>query len=204
MAYGSRDDCFADSPPLKAMRLVVSLAATRRRRLAFFDVVAAFVHAVIDVLVILLLPGGLGAGCTAVLHKALCGTRKASRLWQRFLRDVLAEVGWKASVIFASMYTLGEQKGTLGCWGDAVEVRLTKRLEVKVLTRIGGRQSGEVGFLKRALRYETATGSFTWCSGKRYVQDAASILQLTGRLSECKAATTPGTKGTGATIRDGD
>ena len=64
-------------------------------------------------------------------------------------------------MIFASMYTLGEQKGTLGCWGDdilveadevdldAVEVHLTKRLEVKVLTRIGGRQSGEVGFLKR-------------------------------------------------------
>ena len=104
VAYGSRDDCFAGTPPLKALRLVLSLAATRGRRLALFDVVAAFVHAVIDELVILLLPGGLGAGRTAVLHKALYGTRKASRLWQRFLRDVLAEVGWKASVIFASMY----------------------------------------------------------------------------------------------------
>ena len=151
-----------------------------------------------------------------MLHKALYGTRKASRLWQRFLRDVLAEAGWKASVIFASMYTLGEQKGTLGCWGDdllveadevdlgAVEVHLTKRLEVKVLTRIGGKQSGEVGFPKRVLRNDSVTGSFTWCSGKRDVQDAASILQLTGRLTECKAANTPGTKGTGATLRHGD
>ena len=135
------------------------------------------VHAVIDELVILLLPGVLGAGRTAVLHKALFGTRKASRLWQRFLRDVLAEAGGKASVIFASMYTLGEQRGTLSCWGDdllveadevdldAVEAHLTKRLEVKVLARIGGRQSGEVGFLKRVLRYDAVTESFTWCSG---------------------------------------
>ena len=71
----------------------------------------AFVHALTDELVILLLPGGLGQGRTAVLHKALDGTRKASRLWQRFLRDVLADAGWKASVIFASMCTQGDQKG---------------------------------------------------------------------------------------------
>ena len=216
MAYGNRDDCFAGTPPLKALRLVIILAASRRRRLALFDVVAAFVHAVIDELVILLLPGGLGAGRTAVLHMAVYGTSKASRLWQRFLRDVLAEACWKSSVILASMCTLGEQRGTPGCWGDdllveadeadldAVEAHLTKRLEVKVMARIGGRQSGEVGFLKRVLRYDAMTGSFTWCSGKRYVQDAASILQLTGRPTECKTADTPGTKGIGANLRDGD
>ena len=118
--------------------------------------VAAFVHALIDELVNLLLPDGLGQGRTAVLHKALYGTRKASRLWQRFLRDVLADADWKASVIFASVYTLGDQRGTLGCWGDdllveadeedldAVEARLMKRLEVKVLVWIGGKRSGEV------------------------------------------------------------
>ena len=89
------------------LRLVVSLAASRRRRLAFFDVVAAFVHALIDELINLLLPGGLGQGRTAVLHRAQNGTREASRLWQRFLLDVLADAGWKMSVIFASMYTLG-------------------------------------------------------------------------------------------------
>ena len=217
VAYGNRDDCFAGAPPLKALRLVVSLAASRGRRIAFFNMVAAFVHALIDELVILLLPDGLGQGRTAVLlYKALYGTRKASRLWQRLLRDVLADADWKASVIFASMYTLGDQRGTLGCWGDdllveadevdldAVEAHLVKRLEVKVLARLGGKQSDEVGFLKRVLRYDTETGSFTWCSGKRYVQDAANTLQLTGRTTECKTADTPGTKSTGAALRDGD
>ena len=114
------------------------------------------------------------------------------------------------------MYTLGEQRGTLGCWGDdllveadevdldAVEAHLTKRLEVKVLARICGRQSGEVGFLKRAVRHDAVTESFTWRRGKRYVQDAAAILQLAGRAAECKTADTPGTKGIGANLRDGD
>ena len=214
VAYGNRDDCFAGTSPLKALRLVVSLS--RGRRIAFFDVVAAFVHALIDELVILLLSDGLGQGRTAVLYKALYATCKASRLWQHFLRDVLADADWRASVIFASMYTLGDQRGTLGCWVDdllveadegdldAVEAHLVKRLEVKVLARLGEKQSGEIGFVKRVLRHDAETGSFTWCSGKRYVQDAATTLQLLGRTTECKTADTPGTKGTGAALRDGD
>ena len=40
---------------------------------------AAFVHALIDELVILLLPSGLGQGRATILHKARFGTRKASR-----------------------------------------------------------------------------------------------------------------------------
>ena len=76
-------------------------------------------HALTEELVILLLPDQLGQGRTAVLYKALYGTRKASRLWQRFLHDVLSDADWKASVVFASMCTLGDQIGTLRCWdGD--------------------------------------------------------------------------------------
>ena len=41
---------------------------------------AAFVDALMGELVILLIRGGLGQGRTAVLHIALYGTRKASRL----------------------------------------------------------------------------------------------------------------------------
>ena len=77
-------------------------------------------------------------------------------------------------------------------------------LDVKALARIVGKSSGEAGFLKRALRYDTTTESFFWCSGKRHVQDAAATLQLTGRSHECTTADTPGTKGTDATLRDGD
>ena len=123
--------------------------------LALFDVVATCVHTLVGELVILLLPEPLGRGRVAVLLKALYGTRKASRLWQRCLRKVLADGGWKASVIFAAMCTLGEKRGTLGCWGDDIlveadehdldtlEAHLTKELNVKVLQRLeGGRPRG--------------------------------------------------------------
>ena len=36
------------------------------------------------------------------------------------------------------------------------------------------------------------------------MQDAAATLQLAGRSHECNTADTSGTKGTGATLRDGD
>ena len=55
-------------------------------------------------------------------------------------------------------------------------------------------ERAQARFLKRMLRYDAATESFFWCSGKRYVQDAAAALQLTGRSHEC----------TGVTLRDGD
>ena len=77
VAYGNRDD-----------RLVISLAALRGRRLAFFYVVVGFAHALIDELPVAFfyvvvgfahalideLPGGFGQGRTAV--RALNGTRK--------------------------------------------------------------------------------------------------------------------------------
>ena len=188
VANGIRDDCFEGTPALKAPRWVVSLAASRGRILAFFDVVAAFVHALIDKLVIQLLPSGLGENPTGVLHKALCGTRVASIL-----------------LIFAR---LGDKKCAFGCCGDdllveadeedvdAVEAHLMKPLAVKVLARIGGDSSGEAGFF--------VTWSFVQCCGKRYVQDAAATLQLTGRSHEYNTADTYGKEGTGATLQDRD
>ena len=95
----------------------------------------------IDQLVILLLPNELGQGRTAVLHTALSTPLKASRVWQRFLRDMPPDADWEASAIFASMYMLGDKSFTLGCWCDdlfveaveedidAVEAHVMKRLE---------------------------------------------------------------------------
>ena len=75
---------------------------------------AAFIHAAIDELVISLL-GGLGQGRTAVLHKALYVTRKASSLRQCYVR---ADADWKASDDLRVDVHVGEQRGTLVCWCD--------------------------------------------------------------------------------------
>ena len=100
----------------------------------------------------------------AVLHKPLNGIRKASALWQRFLRDVLADAGWQASVIFASMYTLGSDDLLVVADEvdlDAVEAHLTKRLEVKVLARIGGKRSPSTTPMT-TLTHCTCTSTDAW------------------------------------------
>ena len=53
VARDVRHDVHAGTPALKALRMIVSLAATRDgkhrpRSIAFYDIVAAFVHASID------------------------------------------------------------------------------------------------------------------------------------------------------------
>ena len=135
----------------------------------FFDVVAASAHALIDELVTRCCLGRAAKQCCT---KLLYGTRKAPRLWQRILREVRVDADWKASVIFELMYTLSDLRGTLVCWRDdllaeadekdldAVEAHLMKRLEEDMLARIGGKSSGEAGFLRRVLRYDAVTESF--------------------------------------------
>ena len=149
-----------------------------------------------------------------MLHKALYGIRKDSRLWQRFLRDVLAGADWKASVIFASMYTLGDQRGTLGCWDDDLLVEADEvdvdAVEAHRMKRLEGEGAGTDRWkeLRRGWVPEASVAvrrrDRDLLLVQRHVQDAAATLELTGRSHECKTADTPGTKGTGATLRDGD
>ena len=82
VAHYVREDVYAGTPGLKAVRLLISLAAARGWKISVFDVVAAFIHAPIDELVVLLPPRGmLPEDSVFVLQEALYGTRRASRLW---------------------------------------------------------------------------------------------------------------------------
>ena len=82
-------DVHAGTPALKALRMIVSLAAThdgrhRPRSIAFYDIVAAFVHTSIHEVVGVVPQEGLleREECSLLLN-ALCGTRMASKRWQR-------------------------------------------------------------------------------------------------------------------------
>ena len=79
-----------------------------------------------------------------------------------------------------------------------------KRLQVKVLARIGGKSSGEAGLLKRVLRYDAATEGFFWCDAKRDVQNAAAALQLTPKEPRVQDGRHSWHEGHWATLRDGD
>ena len=105
VARDVRYDVHAGTPPLKALRTIISLAATRGgkrnpRSVAFYDIVAAFVHASIDEVVAVYPSDGLlDRGECFLLLKALYGTRKASKRWQQHYTRVLKSrdmAGWQA------------------------------------------------------------------------------------------------------------
>ena len=85
VARDVRHDVHAGTPALKVLRMIVSLAATRDgkhrpRSIAFYDIVAAFVHASIDEVVgVVPQDGLLEKGECFLLLKALYGTRMASK-----------------------------------------------------------------------------------------------------------------------------
>ena len=92
---------------LEALRMIVSLAATRDgkhrpRSRAFYDIVAAFVHASIDEVVGVVPPEGmLERGECFLLLMALYCARMASKRWQRHCMRVLKKHGWSSSKVMA-------------------------------------------------------------------------------------------------------
>ena len=181
---------------MKALRLIVCLAATRDgrhrpRSVVFYDIVAAFVHASIDEVVgVVPQEGLLERGECFLLLKALYGTRMASKRWQRHHTRVLRTLGWSASKVMLFM-TEGS---------DALldrQDRVTKdEFDAKMLGRVRRGQLTEVKFLERTLHWHEQEMCFSWSGGTRYVTDLALLLGLTDTRAVTKTRTL-GTKATG-------
>ncbi len=95
-----REDLSASTPPIVAMRLVVSLAASNgpRRQLAIYDVSVVFFHAEIDELITVIPPRGTSIGWWLLL-RVMCGAKQAAQLWQEFLAKTFMQYGWQRSAV---------------------------------------------------------------------------------------------------------
>ena len=95
-----RDDLFASTPTSSLARLLVSCAATSRKRmwtLMTMAVSCAFLYAAVaqD----LYIDPESGAGRVGHLWKALHGTRDAPALWQKTLTNVMHKLGFRENVL---------------------------------------------------------------------------------------------------------
>ena len=90
VAYDFRpeSETFAGTPPLSIIRLLISIAATgamdgpSAMLITIYDVSCAFLDSLIDELIWIRFPPGLGpAGYVGELRKSMYGTRRASLLW---------------------------------------------------------------------------------------------------------------------------
>ncbi len=79
---------------------------------------------------------------------------------------------------------------------NVLDQLLMSSMEVKVMTRVGPGTASSGKYLKRVIRCNG--GGFTWGADAKHV---CRVLELQD-LGDAKPADTPGTKGTGAAMRD--
>jgi hypothetical protein len=203
------DEFFAATPPLEALRMLLSHAATGRktsrggRKVLVVDARKAHLHAPAERLVYVDLPPEVRQpGMCARLRRCLYGTRDAPARWEAFLASELAKMGFERGK--ASPCCFRHSTRDLRCivhgddfvfTGDDRDLdwaqhEMSTRFLIKVIGRLGG-DSGdlqELRVLNRVLRWES--------DGIYYEADPRHQEILVAQLADSlKSVSTPGAKG---------
>ena len=109
VAHGVRFDTFAATATLKCIKIIISRAASIKnvrgrhsRVFVLYDISVAFWHAQLpeDEPIVMNLPRGEEeAGYLWQMKRAMYGTRRASRLFQEYMKGVLKEAGYAALTV---------------------------------------------------------------------------------------------------------
>jgi hypothetical protein len=169
-----RDDLFAGTPPLFAVKLLLSLVASSRRSnecLMILDVKCAFLYGYIKRDLFIELPPEdplHDEGVVGKLLKSMYGTRDAPQIWQQTVELKLSSIGFVASALHPAIY-IHEDKGIrivvhvddFLCTGTREQLQwlhdeLRKSYDLKV-NLMGEAQdlSKEGNFLGRLVRWTT-------------------------------------------------
>jgi hypothetical protein len=167
------DDFFAATPPLEALRLLLSMAASSGHdiKVEVLDARKAHLHAFADRTVFVQLPPEeAGPGYCARLVRCLYGTRDAPKRWEAFLSEQLVAMGFargRASpccyydaaagvrcIVHGDDFVLTGRAGAL----DAVKASMHERFLLKELGRLGGGQGElkEMRVLNRVIQWTPA------------------------------------------------
>ncbi len=167
------DDFFAATPPLEALRLLLSMAASSGHdvKVEVLDARKAHLHAFADRTVFVRLPPEVDEpGWCARLVRCLYGTRDAPKRWQAFLDEQLVALGFvkgRASPCCFFHLRLGVRcivhgddfvlSGTAGAL-DEVKARMHERFLLKELGRLGSGQGElkELRVLNRVIQWTPA------------------------------------------------
>ena len=197
------DDFFAATPPLEALRLLLSMAASTGHdiKVEVLDARKAHLHAFADRTVFVKLPPEVDEpGWCARLVRCLYGTRDAPKRWQAFLDEQLIALGFakgRASPCCFFHVRLGVRcivhgddfvlSGTAGAL-DEVKARMHERFLLKELGRLGGGEGElkELRVLNRIIQWTPA--------GLRYEADPRHAeIVVRGVAGAERALSAPGT-----------
>ena len=127
VAYDFRpeSETFAGTPPLSIIRLLISIAATGAMEgptamlITIYDVSCAFLHSLIDELIWIRFPPGLGpAGYVGKLLKSMYGTRRASLLWGEHVSTTFTDNDFERAKGCGQLYFGKTRNITCGVHGD--------------------------------------------------------------------------------------
>lgn len=216
IAWDLRDDCFAGTPPLKCLRLVISLAASkppkkkngeRRRVIGIWDVSVAFMHAVMTAKICIIPPNDLRrAGRKWRLRKAVNGTRAASRSWAEEIHTTVNAEHFDKVVIVPNFWVNQEMDVSLGAHGDdfhaegepedILTLESVQKWQCKRIVPIGPGYENEGKILKRSLKWSP--------KGVELEPDRKHVINMARKLhlTDTKGSETPGSKTTGVGVRD--
>ena len=160
---GDASDLFASTPPLEALRELISMAASRRAsrngkplKLGLYDVKGAYFNALatrkfyVDLVDELLPKDMQGIKWCGRLKKSMYGTRDAGANWEKELTDCLKKAGFAQGMSCPNVYFNAEKDIATMVHGDDeaaltdddglkyVEDVLNSRYKISVRGRLGG------------------------------------------------------------------
>ena len=207
-----RDDIFAGTPALEAVRLMLSSVATtetghapRYRRLMIMDVKRAFLHAAIKGEMFIELPEeameGESRDMIGLLKRAMYGTREAPQCWQEHITAIIVGMGFKEGKANPCVFhhpqrdvTISVHVDDLLCAGTEVELRrlqadLQKHFE-STATILGPERhlAKRATYLNRVIKWTE--------HGITYEHDPAHVQRILEEcgMKDCSSVKTPGVK----------
>ena len=216
-----RDDVASGTPPLKAHRMVISHAATKRpgerdnkKLIGRYDVSVAFFHAESTGKIAVVPPKDVDEGQLWYLLKAMNGTREASKQWAMRISGTKKKHGFAAVASVPGLFYHPGYDLMLSCHGDDflasgdkraldfLDEVMVREYETKVLPRIGaphhGGQCKQGDHLHRTIEW-TGNG-YSWKADDKYQQMLIEEMGLKG----AKGVDTPASKDTGKHDRDAE
>ena len=197
------DKFFAATPPLEALRMILSFAAEdSRRQVSLVDISRAYFNAPIKRTVYVRLPpeAGFGPDMVAQLEKCLYGTRDAAQGWEATYSEAMRAIGFRRGKSSPCVFVHPSRNIRCTVHGDdffaeGLPSDLTW-FESSILSRFEGKAKGrlakpgdELRVLNRIVR-RTSEG-YEWEADQRHSE---LLVRELGLNSESKPVACPGRK----------
>jgi hypothetical protein len=197
------DKFFASTPPLEAMRLIMSIAAeSRSSQLRLLDISRAYFNAPARREVYVELPpeAGYGRGYVGLLNKAMYGTRDAAQSWEQTYGEALEQMGFTKGLTSPCVAWCAKRNLAVCVHGDdffaAGSDQELNWLEKDLFNRFEGKAKGvlrkagdELRLLNRVVR-RTAHG-YEWEGDQRHSE---LLVRAAGLGPESKPLSAPSRK----------